>query len=75
MLAHLPEMKVHASGEDGEDHKLETVSSSIVSRNRRQDVEVHTHATWSGRSTRVRNISDFKIQGIREIHAPGGVAM
>jgi hypothetical protein len=75
MLAHLPEMEVHASGKDGEDHKLETVSSSIVSRNRQQDVEVHTHATWSGRSTKVWNINDFNIQGIREIHTPGGAAM
>jgi hypothetical protein len=30
MLAHLPEMKVHASGEDGEDHKLEIMQHGVV---------------------------------------------
>jgi len=51
------------------------VRFSIVSGNTQQDVEVHTHTTWCGRRTWVRNINGSIIKGIWEIHAPGGVAM
>jgi hypothetical protein len=75
---HLPEMEMHTRGADCEDHELETVRGckfGIISRNTQQDVGVHTHATWIGRSTEAENINDSIIKGIWNIHAPGGAAM
>jgi hypothetical protein len=40
-----------------------------------QDVEVHTHVTWCGRSTEAWNINRSIVRGSGEIHIPGGAAM
>jgi hypothetical protein len=51
------------------------LSLGIVSWNTQQDVQVHTHTTWCGRSTGPRNINNMIIKGIWEIHTLGGASM
>jgi hypothetical protein len=57
--AYLPEMEVHARGENRKEHDLETihmgVSLVIVGKNTQQGVEVHTHKTGFGRRIGARN--------------------